>query len=126
MDLELGGKVAIVTGASRGIGRAIAQLLSAEGMRVVLAARSADPLREVAASLRGESLVQALDLREPEAPAALVAATLARFGRIDALVNNAGATVRGDFLALTDPQWQDGFALKFHAAMRNSSASPSR
>jgi 3-oxoacyl-[acyl-carrier protein] reductase len=118
MDLELGGKVAIVTGASRGIGRAIAQLLSAEGMRVVLAARSADALREVAASLRGESLVQALDLREPDAPAALVAATLARFGRIDALVNNAGATVRGVFLALTDAQWQDGFALKFHAAMR--------
>ena len=118
MDLELGGKVALVTGASRGIGRAIAQALSAEGMRLVLAARSESALRDVAASLPGEALAHVADLREPEAPAALVAAARARFGRIDALVNNAGATVRGDFLALTDAQWQDGFALKFYAAMR--------
>ena len=118
MELELAGKVAIVTGASRGIGRAIAQALAAEGMVLVLAARSADELAALAASLPGECLVQATDLREPQAPAALVAAALARFGRLDALVNNAGATVRGDFLQLSDAQWQDGFALKFYAAVR--------
>jgi NAD(P)-dependent dehydrogenase (short-subunit alcohol dehydrogenase family) len=118
MELELGGKIAIVTGASRGIGRAIAAELSAEGARVVLAARSQAELEELAASLPNDALVHAADLREPEAPAALVAATLARFGRVDALVNNAGATVRGDFLELSDAQWQDGFALKFYAAMR--------
>jgi 3-oxoacyl-[acyl-carrier protein] reductase len=126
MDLALAGKLAIVTGASRGIGRAIAQLLSAEGMKLVLAARSGEALRETAASLPGVALVHAADLREEAAPAALVAAALDRFGRIDALVNNAGATVRGDFLELTDAQWQDGFALKFHAAMRTArSAWPS-
>ena len=118
MDFHLGGRVAIVTGASRGIGRAIAQSLSAEGMRVVLAARSEEALRDVAAALPGESLVHACDLRIAEAPAGLVAAARGRFGLVDALVNNAGATVRGDLLELTDAQWQDGFALKFYAAMR--------
>ncbi|MEO8160487.1 MAG: SDR family oxidoreductase [Arenimonas sp.] len=118
MELELAGKVVIVTGAGRGIGRAIAAQLSAEGMKPVLAARSQLELESLAAALPGESLVHAADLREPQAPAALVAAALARFGRLDALVNNAGATVRGDFLELRDEQWQDGFALKFYAAMR--------
>ena len=118
MDLQLQGKVAIVTGASRGIGRAIAQVLAAEGMRVVLAARSRDQLEAIAAALPGESLVHVADLRESDEPAALIQAALERFGRIDALVNNAGATVRGDFLALTDADWNDGFALKFYSAMR--------
>jgi 3-oxoacyl-[acyl-carrier protein] reductase len=122
MDFGLASKVAIVTGASRGIGRAISQVLSAEGMRVVLAARSEPALRELAAALPGETLVQACDLRDPDAPAALVAAAQDRFGRLDALVNNAGATVRGDFLELSDAQWQDGFALKFYAAMRSARA----
>src|SRR6476646_6347625 len=113
MDLQLSGKVAIVTGASQGIGHAIAHALSAEGMHVVLAARSRDKLEELAGSLATPSLVQAVDLREPEAPAAVVAAAVARFGRLDVLVNNAGATKRGDFLALPDADWDDGFRLKF-------------
>jgi NAD(P)-dependent dehydrogenase (short-subunit alcohol dehydrogenase family) len=58
------------------------------------------------------------DLREADAAELVVADTLAGFGRIDALVNNAGATRRGDFLALPDSDWQDGFALKFFGAMR--------
>jgi 3-oxoacyl-[acyl-carrier protein] reductase len=57
-------------------------------------------------------------LREPAAPAALIEAVTRDFGRLDILVNNAGATKRGDFLALTDADWQDGFALKFFAHMR--------
>jgi len=118
MDLQLQDRVAIVTGASRGIGRAIAQALAMEGMRVVLAARSRDALDEVAAALPTPSLVHAADLREPDAPAALVEAAVARFGRLDLLVNNAGATRRGDFLAMTDDKWADGFALKFFGAMR--------
>src|SRR5215217_94684 len=100
MDLQLTGQVAIVTGASRGIGRAIAQTLAAEGMRLVLAARSGDQLDQLAASLSVDCLVQAIDLRAPGAPEAVVAATVARFGQIDLLVNNAGATTRGDFLSL--------------------------
>lgn len=58
------------------------------------------------------------DLREADAPSAVIAATIARFGRIDLLVNNAGATPRGDFLSLSDTEWSDGFALKFFGAMR--------
>ena len=122
MDLKLSGKVAIVTGASRGIGRAIAQTLAAEGMKIVAAARSKDQLDELAASLDVECLVQPVDLRQPASAAAVVAAASARFGAIDLLVNNAGATKRGDFFELTDADWDDGFALKFFGAMRLSRA----
>ncbi len=118
MNLELTAKAAIVTGASRGIGRAIAQQLAAEGMRLVLAARTRDQLDQVAAACATECLVQAVDLRDPGTPAAVVAAAVAKFGRIDLLVNNAGATKRGDFLTLPDSDWSDGFALKFFGAMR--------
>jgi NAD(P)-dependent dehydrogenase (short-subunit alcohol dehydrogenase family) len=118
MDLQLAGKVAIVTGASRGIGRAIARTLAAEGMRLAVVGRSRDLLEEVAASLGANGLVHALDLREAEAPASMVAAAVAHFGRLDVLVNNAGATKRGDFLALPDADWEDGFRLKFFGAMR--------
>jgi NAD(P)-dependent dehydrogenase (short-subunit alcohol dehydrogenase family) len=118
MDLQLRGKVAIVTGASRGIGRSIAETLSAEGMRTVLAAQSRDQLESMAASLPTPSLVHAVDLRSPNGPTALVAAAMVEFGQIDLLVNNAGATKRGDFFELTDADWEDGFALKFCAAMR--------
>jgi 3-oxoacyl-[acyl-carrier protein] reductase len=122
MDLQLKGKVAVVTGASKGIGRAIAEVLAAEGMRLVLVARSADLLRDLAGALPSESLVQAVDLRDPAVPAVVAAAAVSRFGGIDLVVNNAGATKRGDFLALTDDDWADGFALKFFGAMRLSRA----
>ena len=122
MDLRLSNKVAIVSGASRGIGKAIAETLSAEGMKIVLVARSRDQLESVAKSLPTESLVQTVDLREPEAADQVIAATLEKFGKLDLLVNNAGATQRGDFLALTDEEWADGFALKFFGAMRLSRA----
>jgi 3-oxoacyl-[acyl-carrier protein] reductase len=122
MDLKLSGGVAIVTGASRGIGRAIAETLSAEGMKITAAARSKDQLDALAKSIKTDCLVQAVDLRTPEAPAAVVDATIKQFGRIDLLVNNAGATKRGDFFELTDADWDDGFALKFFGAMRLSRA----
>jgi NAD(P)-dependent dehydrogenase (short-subunit alcohol dehydrogenase family) len=111
MDLQLKDKVAVVTGASRGIGRAIAETLSSEGMELVLAARSECP--DLA-----NSISMQLDLREPDAPNRLIAKAVEHFGRIDLLVNNAGATQRGDFLTLSDEAWQDGFALKFFGAMR--------
>jgi len=122
MDLLLSNKVAIVTGASRGIGKTIAETLSAEGMKVALAARSRAELEALAESLPDESLVQAVDLRLPASANVLVAATIAKFGRLDLLVNNAGATRRGDFLTLADEEWADGFALKFYGAMRLSRA----
>jgi 3-oxoacyl-[acyl-carrier protein] reductase len=122
MDLNLQNKVAIVTGASKGIGRAIAQTLADEGMRVMVVARSRAQLEEVASPLGNACLVHAVDLVDPEVPAAVVAAAMARFGRIDVLVNNAGSTKRGDFFTLSEADWADGFGLKFYAAMRLSRA----
>ncbi len=108
----------MVTGASRGIGRAIAAELAAAGMRLVVAARDGAALAALAAELPTPCLAHVADLRNPAAPAALVAAAVAEYGQLDLLVNNAGATKRGDFLALADADWADGFALKFFATMR--------
>jgi NAD(P)-dependent dehydrogenase (short-subunit alcohol dehydrogenase family) len=117
----LAGKIVIVTGASRGIGRAIALRLAKEGVTLVLAARDQTSLAKVAAEIEargGAATTFAADLRNPESPAALVDATLKAHGAIDAIVNNAGATKRGDFLELSDADWIDGFALKFFCAVR--------
>jgi 3-oxoacyl-[acyl-carrier protein] reductase len=116
MELGLSGKVALVTGSSRGIGRGVALALADEGCNVVLTGRDAGALDEVAASARAKGVkaaVAVLDLREPCAPATLIETARREFGRLDILVNNAGATRRGDFFALSDADWQDGFALKF-------------
>jgi 3-oxoacyl-[acyl-carrier protein] reductase len=113
--------VAIVTGASQGIGRATAVRLAKDFSGVVLAARNAEALREVAAEVKkggAESLTAAVDLRSKESAANLVNQTLARFGRIDALVNIAGAVPQIDLFEMTDEQWQDGLELKFHGARR--------
>jgi 3-oxoacyl-[acyl-carrier protein] reductase len=122
MDLGLKGKVALVTGASRGIGRAVAIELAREGCDVALAARSAAGLGETADVIREElgrtALTHAADLREAGAAADFVAAARREFGRIDLVVNNAGATKRGDFASLTDDDFHDGFALKFHGYVR--------
>ena len=122
LDLDLKDRVAVVTGASRGIGKAIAETLSAEGMKLLLVARSADDLERLASSLPTEAVVHAADLREPAAPAAAIARAVENFGRLDLLVNNAGAAQRGDFLELPEEAWTDGFALKFYAAVRCSRA----
>src|SRR2546423_4059131 len=121
MDLGLTGKVALVTGSSRGIGRGIAEMLAQEGCDLVLTGTSEQALGEAAAAVgahghRIETL--ALDLRQEEAPAALAAAVRRAWGRLDILVNNAGTTKRGDFLKLTDADWADGYALKFFAHVR--------
>jgi len=122
MDLQLSDKVAIVTGASRGIGKAIAETLSAEGMKLVLVARSRDLLESLSVSLRTESLIIPVDLRLPEAATQVIDTAINHFGKLDLLVNNAGATKRGDFLDLSDEEWKDGFDLKFYATMRLSRA----
>jgi NAD(P)-dependent dehydrogenase (short-subunit alcohol dehydrogenase family) len=117
----LAGKTAIVTGASRGIGRAISLRLAREGARVVLCARDEAALSEVRDTIKiagGASDMLPLDLRQPHAPARLVAFAVEQNGRIDIVVNNAGATRRGEFETLTDDDWTDGFALKFFGAVR--------
>jgi len=113
--------VAIVTGASQGIGRATAIRLARDFSSLVLIARDGAHLQETAQkakSFGAESLVLPLDLREPASPEKIVNETLSRFGRIDALVNIAGAVPQIDLLEMTDPQWDDGMALKFHGARR--------
>lgn len=115
------GKVAIITGGSRGIGRAIGVRLAREGGRVVLAARDERTLAKVVSEIAAEggaATAFAADLRAAEAPAALVRAGLEAYGAIDIVVNNAGATRRGDFLEMPDSDWADGFALKFFGAVR--------
>jgi NAD(P)-dependent dehydrogenase (short-subunit alcohol dehydrogenase family) len=114
-------KVAIVTGASRGIGSAIATDLAANGAKVVLAARDAQKLGEAVTRIResgGQGEAFRADLRELDAPQRLVEAAVAEFGGIDIVVNNAGATRRGQFLTLTEEDWEDSFALKFFGAIR--------
>ncbi len=111
-------RVAVVTGASRGIGAAIALALAEAGYGIVAAARSHEALAALVDALPVPGLPHACDLSQPDAATALVDAALARFGRIDLIVNNAGATPRGDFLAFDDAAWADGFALKFFGAVR--------
>jgi 3-oxoacyl-[acyl-carrier protein] reductase len=117
----LNGKVAIVTGASRGIGRAIAIRLAKEGARTVLSARDQGMLesavREIKAS-GGQAVSLALDLRIPDSPRRLAEFAVQTFRQIDIVVNNAGATKRGEFEDLTEEDWADGFALKFLGAVR--------
>src|SRR6266404_2061004 len=118
MELGLKGKVALVTGSSRGIGRGIALAFGEEGCNLMLTGRDARALEDVAQSIRGKGCkvaVRALDLRDPSAGGTLVEAVRREFGGLDILINNAGATKRGDFLALTDADWEDGYALKLFA-----------
>ena len=126
MELGLSGKVAIVTGASRGIGAAIAAELAREGVHVCLVARDTAKLQEVASGITNNAAVRTAihqaDLTRPDAAREAVDAAMSAFGRVDILVNNAGATKRGDFFQLTEEDWQDGFALKFHGYVRMTRA----
>jgi 3-oxoacyl-[acyl-carrier protein] reductase len=123
---DLKGRRAIVTGASQGLGAAIAMELARCGANVVLTARNEAKLSGLAVEIIAKSGVRAIsvpcDLRSKEAPSQVLDAALVAFGGVDILVNNAGATKRGDFLALSDDDFLDGFALKFHGAVRLTKA----
>jgi 3-oxoacyl-[acyl-carrier protein] reductase len=113
--------VAIVTGASQGIGKSTALRLARDFSALALVARNQEHLHETARQAKSsgaESLVLPLDLSEPAAAEKVVNDTLQSFGRIDALVNIAGAVPQIDLFEMTDAQWDDGMALKFHGARR--------
>ena len=113
--------VAIVTGASQGIGRATALRLARDFSVIVLVARNKDNLDRTAAEVRSlgvEAMVFALDLRQPQSAKTIIEETLERFGRIDALLNIAGAVPQIDLFQMTDAQWDDGMALKLNGARR--------
>lgn len=123
-DHNLEGKVALVTGASRGIGQAIATQLARRGATLALAAREESALDSTVAGLEPGKLSSrhAADLREDEAAPALVSAVLARHGRLDILVNNAGGSVAGGLTDLSDKDWIDALQLKLLGGMRVSRA----
>jgi 3-oxoacyl-[acyl-carrier protein] reductase len=113
--------VAVITGASSGIGRATAVRLSHDFSDLVLVARNADGLREVADHVKAngaEPLALDLDLMVPAAAETVIGRTLDKLGRIDALLNIAGAVPGIDLFQMTDEQWDMGMELKLHAARR--------
>lgn len=113
--------VAIVTGASQGIGRSTAIRLARDFSSIVLVARDRANLEATADAVkaaRAQPLVLDLDLSEPAAAQTVVDRTLAAFGRIDALLNIAGAVPQIDLFEMTDAQWDGGLALKLHGARR--------
>jgi len=118
MDLQLSGKVFLVTGASAGIGMATARLLAVEGATAVGVSRkpSTEDLGE-----RVDSI--AADVTDPQTAPRVVQETLDRHGRLDGLVNNVGALdSRSGFLDVTDDQWLASFDINFHAAVRMTRA----
>jgi 3-oxoacyl-[acyl-carrier protein] reductase len=122
MPKEFDGKVVVVTGGSRGIGRAIAAAFAREGAQCVLAASNAANLAEGAKAIAAagglEPMTVTGDLRTLAGCEQVFAKVNERFKRCDVLINNAGATKGGKFLEQPDEAWADGFALKFHAAVR--------
>jgi len=113
--IDLDGKVVIVTGASSGIGAALAQAFSQRGSRVTLTARRVKRLEEVARKCRGEVLVIGADLAHDADRGKVVQQTLDRWGRIDILVNNAGAGMYGPFLSTTEGDWRQIFEVNLFA-----------
>ena len=109
MNLGLRGKVALVAAASRGLGRAVADELGAEGASLILCARQREPLEQAAAAIRAaagvEVLAEPADVADPAAVERLVAHGLDRFGRVDVLVTNAGGPPAGSFESLTPEMW---------------------
>ncbi|HVY63501.1 MAG TPA: SDR family oxidoreductase [Gammaproteobacteria bacterium] len=128
MDLRLKGRAALVTGASKGIGKAIARGLAEEGVNLALLARSAEPLRAAAAEIAAATGVEVLavptDIRDDAAVAAAVGAAAQRFGRIHILVNNAGGPIKRPERQITWPSadWADDIDTKTLGMLRITKA----
>ena len=126
MNLQLTDKVAIITGSSQGLGLASARALVEEGARVTLCARGVDKLNAAAAELRAIAgdddrvLAIAADVSTTDGASAVVAQSLAHFGRVDILVNNVGKAVGTDIVSTTDDEWASAFDQTFFPAVRMS------
>ncbi|MCE2422274.1 MAG: SDR family oxidoreductase [Gemmatimonadetes bacterium] len=125
MDLGLKDRVAVVTGASRGIGLRIARSFAREGARLAICARGKQALDRAAEELAEggtEILAHVCDLAEPDAAAGLLAVVQDRWGEVHALVNNVGGNRRGQFTETTDQDWLDIFQLNFLSGLRTARA----
>jgi 3-oxoacyl-[acyl-carrier protein] reductase len=126
MDLELGGKTALVTGGSRGIGLAVGRALAAESARVALCARDAAVLEQATTRIGRETGAETLavpaDLSQLKEVERVAATVQERWGRIDILVNNAGAIRAGAFLSIPDEQWTADWDLKLLGYVRMARA----
>ncbi|HJZ81101.1 MAG TPA: SDR family oxidoreductase [Pyrinomonadaceae bacterium] len=121
MDLGLNNKVALVAAASRGLGRAVAEELAAEGASLIICARKAETIEHVAGEIAGASGVEVLgvaaDVSNPADVARLISSGVARFGRIDILVTNAGGPPAGQFESFSLAQWEEATRLLLHSAV---------
>ena len=118
MDLGLSERVYIVTGGARGLGRATADCLVAEGARVVLSGRSEDSLREAAAALGDAAVGVPADNGDPDTPTRLIAAARERWGRLDGALISVGGPPTGSVTDVTDEQWTASFETVFLGAVR--------
>jgi 3-oxoacyl-[acyl-carrier protein] reductase len=122
MDLGLKGKVALVTAASKGMGRASAMGLAAEGARVVMCARTESDLKTAAEDIRAKTKAEVLaipaDVTKKDDVSALVDRAMKTFGGVDILVANAGGPPRGYFEDMTDEQWQGAFDVSLLSVVR--------
>jgi 3-oxoacyl-[acyl-carrier protein] reductase len=122
LDLGLSGKIAIITGGSDGLGRAAAERLAREGVRVAIGARRKDHLERAAEAIRaatgGEVLAQVCDVTKADQVESLVNAVLARWGGVDILLNNAGTSAAAGFEQLDDAAWLADLDLKLMGAVR--------
>ncbi|MDQ6781525.1 MAG: SDR family oxidoreductase [Candidatus Eremiobacteraeota bacterium] len=122
MDLHLEDRVALVAASSSGLGYAVAEAFAAEGARVVVSSRSPSRVEQAAQSIAAATgraaAAIACDLAQPDGPAALVAATLERFGALDIIVTNAGGPPAGSFTDVGDEQWRAAFDLTLMSVVR--------
>jgi len=121
MDLDLGGKAVLIAGGTDGLGLALAQRLAAEGALVAVCGRDADRVRAAEAAIRavgGDAMAQQADVTRPEDLEAFVDAAVARWGRIDGVVHNAGRSSAGPIESIDDARWDSDIQLKLMAAVR--------
>ncbi len=122
MDLGLQGKIALVTGASRGLGFATARALAAEGCRVAVNSTNPDRLKQAVETIRSEAGAEVIglpgDVTDPEVPAQLIAQTVEHFGGLDLLVTNAGGPPPGAFESFDEATWQKAIDLSFMSHVR--------